>query len=72
MPLRSQQPDSSRPIVALLEARMSSELARLVDKHGGGPLSVPAVREAAQLPNSGAVEQLLSELKAAATRSWSS
>jgi uroporphyrinogen-III synthase len=31
--------------VALLEARMSRELARLVEKHGGEPLCVPAVRE---------------------------
>ena len=33
------------PTVALLEARMSNELARLVQKHGGNPLCVPAVRE---------------------------
>jgi uroporphyrinogen-III synthase len=33
------------PTVALLEARMSNELARLVQKHGGAPLCVPAVRE---------------------------
>jgi uroporphyrinogen-III synthase len=63
MPLRSQQEGSHRPIVALLETRMSSELARLVDKHGGRPLTVPAVREAAQLPSSGSIEQLLSELE---------
>jgi uroporphyrinogen-III synthase len=60
MPLRSQQPESSRPIVALLEARMSNELARLVSKHGGLPLTVPAVREAAQAPSS--IEPLLTEL----------
>lgn len=41
--------DSQRPLVALLEARMSSELARLVEKHGGRSLCVPAVREAPQL-----------------------
>lgn len=35
----------SRPVVALLETRMSRELARLVEKHGGDPLCVPAVRE---------------------------
>ncbi|MET0388247.1 MAG: uroporphyrinogen-III synthase [Polyangiales bacterium] len=35
-----------RPVVALLEARMSPELARLVDKHGGTPLRVPALEEA--------------------------
>ncbi|MGO9835729.1 MAG: uroporphyrinogen-III synthase [Polyangiaceae bacterium] len=33
------------PRVALLEARMSRELARLVEKHGGEPVCVPAVRE---------------------------
>lgn len=32
--------------VALLEARMSSELAGLVERHGGTPYCVPAVREA--------------------------
>lgn len=31
--------------MALLESRMSGELARLVEKHGGVPLCVPAVRE---------------------------
>jgi len=35
----------------------------LVDKHGGLPLSVPAVRETVQLPGS-SIDQLLSELKA--------
>jgi len=39
----------SRPTVALLESRMSCELARLIDKYGGEPLSVPAVREAPAL-----------------------
>lgn len=34
-----------RPVIALLESRMSRELARLVEKHGGEPLCVPAVRE---------------------------
>jgi uroporphyrinogen-III synthase len=33
-------------VIALLEARMARELARLVEKHGGEPLCVPAVREA--------------------------
>jgi uroporphyrinogen-III synthase len=33
------------PRVALLEARMSHELARLVEKHGGEPVCVPALRE---------------------------
>lgn len=31
--------------IALLEARMNSELAQLVRRHGGEPVSVPAVRE---------------------------
>ncbi|MBO0720204.1 MAG: uroporphyrinogen-III synthase [Blastocatellia bacterium] len=31
--------------VVLLEARMNSELANLVRRHGGDPVSVPAVRE---------------------------
>src|SRR5271165_2789800 len=31
--------------VALLEARMESELASLVRRHGGDPVSVPALRE---------------------------
>ena len=39
---------SSRPRVALLEARMSRELARLVEKHGGAPVCVPAVQETGQ------------------------
>jgi uroporphyrinogen-III synthase len=39
---------SSRPRVALLEARMSRELARLVEKHGGAPVCVPAVQESGQ------------------------
>lgn len=38
-----------RPIIGLLESRMSRELARLVEKHGGEPLCVPAVRESAEL-----------------------
>ncbi len=36
---------TSSPRVVLLESRMSRELARLVEKHGGEPLCVPAVRE---------------------------
>jgi uroporphyrinogen-III synthase len=63
MSVRTQQSESNRPIVALLEARMSNELARLVDKHGGLALTVPAVREAAELP-SGSIEPLLAELEA--------
>jgi uroporphyrinogen-III synthase len=34
-----------RPVIGLLEARMSRELSRLVEKHGGSPLCVPALRE---------------------------
>jgi uroporphyrinogen-III synthase len=33
------------PKVALLESRMSHELARLVEKHGGDPVCVPALEE---------------------------
>lgn len=41
--------ETRRPVVALLETRMSRELARLVEKHGGDPVCVPAVRECAEL-----------------------
>jgi uroporphyrinogen-III synthase len=34
------------PRIALLESRMSRELSRLVEKHGGNPICVPALREA--------------------------
>jgi uroporphyrinogen-III synthase len=37
------------PRVALLESRMSRELARLVEKHGGEPVCVPAVCESHEL-----------------------
>ncbi len=40
---------NSRPLVALLESRMSSEMARLVEKHGGRALCVPALVEVPQL-----------------------
>jgi uroporphyrinogen-III synthase len=36
---------SARPVVALLESRMSRELARLVEKHGGDSVCAPAVRD---------------------------
>jgi len=36
---------NKRPKVALLEARMSPELARLVEKHGGTAVCVPALAE---------------------------
>ncbi|HYQ46487.1 MAG TPA: uroporphyrinogen-III synthase [Polyangiaceae bacterium] len=54
---------NARPVVALLEARMKSELARLVEKHGGSPLCVPAVREAPRIEPE-AVRELLDELSA--------
>jgi uroporphyrinogen-III synthase len=38
-----------KPRVALLESRMSRELARLVEKHGGDPICAPAVRECHEL-----------------------
>src|SRR5688572_24667481 len=41
--------DSGRPVVALLETRMSRELGRLIEKHGGEPLCVPALRESPEL-----------------------
>jgi uroporphyrinogen-III synthase len=41
--------DAKRPIVALLETRMSNELARLVEKHGGAPLCAPAVQETPEI-----------------------
>jgi uroporphyrinogen-III synthase len=53
----------SRPVVALLESRMKSELARLVEKHGGAPLCVPAVHEAPHI-EAEAVRGLLDELAA--------
>lgn len=59
--MRTQHSDSSRPIVALLEARMSSELARLVETHGGTPLTVPAVREEPDAPPE-TLHRLLDEL----------
>lgn len=54
--------EMGRPVVALLEARMKSELARLVEKHGGRPMCVPAVGEA---PHRAAevVEQFMVEVR---------
>jgi uroporphyrinogen-III synthase len=49
--------------VALLEARMSSELAALVTRQGGEPLCAPAVREAT-LDAGAAVATLLNRLSA--------
>lgn len=53
----------SVPKVALLESRMGRELARLVEKHGGEPLCVPAVRECRELDAEGAA-RLLTDLSA--------
>jgi uroporphyrinogen-III synthase len=50
-----------RPVVALLESRMSQELARLVEKHGGAPICVPAVHEAPS-SDATAVARVLDEL----------
>jgi uroporphyrinogen-III synthase len=52
---------TQRPIVALLETRMSHELGRLIEKHGGAALRVPAVCEAPQQAGA-AVPQLLDDL----------
>jgi uroporphyrinogen-III synthase len=60
--LHSIEPLADRPLVAVLEARMRSELARLVEKHGGAPLSVPAVAEASERPDPEAMRRLLHEL----------
>ena len=46
MTTRTKSSERPRPAVALLESRMKSELSRLVEKHGGAPLCVPAVQEA--------------------------
>jgi uroporphyrinogen-III synthase len=60
---RLKRSEARRPVVALLEARMKSELARLVEKHGGAPLCVPAVQEAPHI-EAAAVSGLLDELAA--------
>ena len=63
-PMRTKSSTSrSRPVVALLESRMKSELSRLVEKHGGAPLCVPAVHEAPHI-DADAVRGLLDELAA--------
>jgi uroporphyrinogen-III synthase len=54
---------TSAPRVALLEARMGPELARLVEKHGGVPLCVPALRERHELDRT-RVEALIDALAA--------
>ena len=53
---------SSRPRVALLEARMRRELARLVERHGGEAHCVPAVREAGQDLDPDRARQLIAGL----------
>ncbi len=58
---RGHSPAGAAPKVALLESRMSRELSRLVEKHGGEPLSTPAVRECHELDHATA-DQLITEL----------
>jgi uroporphyrinogen-III synthase len=53
--------DDCRPTIALLETRMSRELARLVERHGGVPFEVAAVREAPE-PATEAAEMMFGEL----------
>jgi uroporphyrinogen-III synthase len=48
--------------VALLEGRMSGELAELVRRHGGDPVSAPALRED-PIPSGAAVGRLIDELR---------
>jgi uroporphyrinogen-III synthase len=40
---------SARPVVALLESRMATELVRLVENHGGKALCVPTLRECSEV-----------------------
>jgi uroporphyrinogen-III synthase len=54
--------ESARPRIALLESRMSHELARLVEKHGGEPVCVPAVRESPEL-SPATLSRLIEDLK---------
>lgn len=49
--------------VALLEARMPQEIASLVERFGGRPYSVPALREAL-VPDAGTTEPFLNALSA--------
>jgi uroporphyrinogen-III synthase len=60
--LLAQSSMSSRPRVALLEARMSRELARLIEKHGGEPHCVPAVQECGQELHPDRARQLIKAL----------
>jgi uroporphyrinogen-III synthase len=56
---------TAAPKVALLESRMSSELARLVEKHGGEPLCVSALVESRELAPETA-QRLITSLGASA------
>ncbi|HEX4339227.1 MAG TPA: uroporphyrinogen-III synthase [Polyangiaceae bacterium] len=56
---------TAAPKVALLESRMSRELARLVEKHGGEPVCVPAVREVHEL-DAKTADELVSSMVAGA------
>jgi uroporphyrinogen-III synthase len=47
---------ASAPRVAILEARMSHELARLIEKHGGEPVCVPALEERSELDDDKAIQ----------------
>ncbi len=53
------------PRVAILEARMSHELARLVERHGGEPVCVPALEERHELDDRRA-EEIVSALNSGA------
>jgi uroporphyrinogen-III synthase len=55
----------ARPRVALLESRMSRELARLVEKHGGDPTCVPTVRECPEV-SAAEIDALVAELESGA------
>jgi uroporphyrinogen-III synthase len=46
---RSSPGPQALPRVAILESRMSREVARLVERHGGEPVCVPTVRESHDL-----------------------
>src|SRR5688572_27009803 len=48
--------------IALLEGRMSGELADLVRRHGGEPVSAPALRED-PIPSGDAVARFIDELR---------
>lgn len=64
--MRTAEHERLRPIIALLEARMQSELARLVDRHGGEPLNVPSLREVPRALTS-EISSVFDELEAGRT-----